>query len=213
MTNPNHNRLCLIFSLSLLAVLLFSACAPMPAEEPAAPGQVVSPGEPVVTEPPPAPEQPALPDNCRGGGDAPLICSFLQEDGSGYVDIELPWQGRRLEIIARGFEEDLDPSIPLPEYISQIKYIQVIDPNIDPNTGDPVVHDFAPPLVMTAQYTDRELSELEDVGYDPEYLVIGIYDHDIQEFKIYKPEINPEMSTGTIWVEHWTSHACWIRSR
>lgn len=136
-----------------------------------------------------------------------MIEVFPQEEGPDKVTLELPWQGRQLQFNRKNFDDDLDQPIPTDEYIRKIIYVQVIDPNIN-NSSNPdyVVHSFSPPLVMTAEYSD-----LEAMGYNPEELLIGIYDHDYNVFNDYKPQIDTSNLTGTIWIEKWTSHACWRR--
>jgi hypothetical protein len=128
-----------------------------------------------------------------------MIHDFLQEDGQGSVTLELPWQGRELEFNRKSFDEDLAQPISPDQYLSRIIYVQVIDPS-----DGSVVHDFNPPLTMTAEYGD-----LEDQGYSSKELFIGIYDHEKQIFNDYTPEFDPSSRTGTISIESWTSHVCW----
>ena len=214
MTKTNYNHVLMILCLSLIVILVSGACAPAPTLQ-AASGATSSP----TTQPAsgaasyPAPESaenftPSDPDHCTlNKEDDSLVCRFPQENGNGSVTIELPWQGRPLDIVRKPFKEDLDEKFPPEEYISEIIYAQVIDPN-DNNS---VVHDFKRPLIMTAQYTDIDLNAVDN---NPELLFIAIYDHDLSTFNNYSGGatlINTEISTGTIEVEHWTSHACWRR--
>jgi hypothetical protein len=179
-----HKRFFMLFSLCLIVAVLVSACETPPTEQPR---EAADQSE--ITEAP-----------------SPMVETFTQEDGSSEVRIELPWQGSELTFSRKPFEEELGaPDVPSGyEFLKPIIYIQVLDPSRD----NIVVHDFNPPLLMTAQYNRDELDEL---GIEPSQLVIAIYDHENGVFQPYETSIDESANIGSIMVTHWTSHACWLR--
>ena len=83
MITTNHNRLYMILCLSLIVALIYSACATSPTSAPAEP--------PMVTEQ-------------LNNETPPLVNTYGQINGLGEVIIELPWQGRQLNIEERDWE-------------------------------------------------------------------------------------------------------------
>ena len=123
---------------------------------------------------------------------------FNQVDGVSVVKMELHGKVDSSRLFKRAFGDDLDPSFPPEEIIREISYIQVIDPS-----EHSIVHSFAPPLIMTAQYTQ---GDLDRAGNDPYQLKISIYDHEYT-LNNYDTFIHTNWWTGTIYIEYWTSHA------